>query len=153
MVNNLRELMNEPLTEHSVIDKWQMAINGIYDRFMITWCPMEKLDDIQENLYGHHLLLQSIFKKARTRGIEAEFTCEYGDTNRLHYHIVLMFRSKSALYTFNKTIYHKLRKAGFVKKSDYHGNLPEYLLKERTKVEIKHPSIPTCFSLETLEKL
>lgn len=146
------EILNAREREPSIIELWHRKHTKIYDRFMITWCPELCKKDKQRNLIANHLTLKEIFKDARKYGIEAEFTVEYGNTDRLHYHIIIMCRNKSSYYSFNRCIYYKLGKVGFLKKSPYHENLKAYLNKEKAVVGLLHPNTPTHFSIETLER-
>lgn len=140
---------------NNIIEQWKKAESGIYERFMITYCPVEQLEDEVLNYRKHFEELAYIFEKSMKKGIDAEFYSEYGKTNRLHFHIVIMCRTKSAYYSYYKTIFPKLKVKGFVHRSKYHEGLPEYLSKEQTNpgttdwVEDEVP-LPRCFSTETL---
>lgn len=132
-----------------------MAKQGFHERFMLTWCPEYRdEEDEDKTLINALWVLKRSFHNIRRRGCEAEYTIEYGKSNRLHFHIVLMFRNANSLFTFNKCIWRKLAETGYVKKSSYHDYLAEYLEKEQAIVSLKvHHLIPTKFSLETLERI
>jgi len=134
----------------NIVTKWGLADKQIHERFMVTYCPSGMLDDVEDNYEYHFNELSIIFKMARKWKIEAEFTAEYGKTDRLHFHIVVMCGTKSALHSFNRVMWYKLSRTGFIHKSPYHDYLPDYLAKEEKDKQLPY-ILPRHFSIETLE--
>lgn len=148
---NLSELVKDIRNrEYNILEKWKMTSLGIHERFMITYCPKWSTESDLDTLLMNHDILKRIFRETRRQGIECEFTVEYGTTNRLHYHIIVMLRHKSAAWTFNNVVWPKLRENGYLKKSPYHDGLDDYLYKEAAATASRFQDVPIKFSTETL---
>lgn len=146
-------IKNTRLTTPTVIEQMTTGAAGMHERFMVTWCPEVRLESYEDTYYHNLRELKKIFSDSRKWKIEGEFHVEYGATDRLHFHIIIICRTKSSSYSFNRCIWHKLKKLGFLKKSNYHSGLAEYLTKEKAFLEIEKPLIrPLTFSSEFLER-
>lgn len=109
-------------------DKW--VVERKY-RFMLTLNPKVTLPDGIDDYNSQLLSLQRIFKSI-SGGTPAvlRFIVEYGNRNRLHWHIQVDLGTKRNYYTFWRMTVPKITEEYYYKISGYHVYLDEYLNKE-----------------------
>lgn len=110
-------------------DKW--VVNPKW-RFMITLNPKVILPDGIDDYNNQLQTLKKIFISISggTTPAALRFFVEYGDYNRLHWHIQVDLGTKRNSYTFWRVTIPKLVKEYYYKISSYHCYLDEYLNKE-----------------------